>query len=169
MRYAKVYGHDIVNGPGIRISIFVQGCPIHCPGCFNSEAWDPDRGNRWTPDIQEQVFKLAESEHINGLSILGGEPLAPYNRDAVYDIIVAFKEKFPDKDIWLWTGYTMEMLTFNSATYKKIFDNIDYIVTGPFVKEQKSNTIAFRGSSNQKIWRCDSDTYKDVSNEYDNA
>lgn len=99
MKYSKIYGHDVVNGPGFRTAVFVQGCPIHCPGCFNKETWDPNGGKEWTENTVETILQLCDNQHISGLSILGGEPLAWYNKDAVLDLCKRFKERFADKTI----------------------------------------------------------------------
>lgn len=158
MRYAGIYKFDISNGPGIRVSLFVQGCHFHCKGCFNSEAWDFDGGNEFTTDIANDILKLAEPDWVSGISILGGEPLAPQNRETVAKFCEGFKKKFPNKTIWLWTGYKFEELPKISLTYNpiiKIKSLVDVIIDGRFEEDKKDLSLEWRGSSNQRIWKKD--------------
>lgn len=148
MRYAQVRRMDISNGPGIRVSIFVQGCDFHCKNCFNSETWNFDGGKEFTSEDMERLLKLCDSDHVEGLSILGGEPLHPKNVGTVIEICGRFKEKYPDKTIWLWTGYTYENL---NDTQKEVLKYIDTLVDGQFEDELKDFRLEYRGSSNQRI------------------
>lgn len=148
MRYAQIRKKDISNGPGIRVSIFVQGCHFHCKNCFNRDTWDFDGGELFTLDDLNRLLEYATNEHVCGLSVLGGEPLNEKNVDGVLDICKAFKEKFNDKTIWLWTGYKYEMLNDNQ---RRVLDYLDVLVDGQFVDELKDFRLKYRGSSNQRV------------------
>ena len=148
MKYNSIRTMDISNGPGIRVSIFVQGCPIHCKGCFNKVAWDFNAGKDFTNDTIQHILDLADSPHIKGLSILGGEPLAEQNIDRVEALIIAFKKKYKDKDIWLWTGYKYE--NFNSKQ-NKVVSKVNVFIDGPFEESLKDPSLLYRGSSNQNV------------------
>jgi len=102
-RYAKILKADIANGIGFRTTIFFTGCPIHCKGCFNSSIWDPKTGKEYTAEVQEKVMKECRDPNCNGLSVLGGEPTADWNIDAVIGLCRQFKEELPKKDIWMWS------------------------------------------------------------------
>ena len=146
MRFAKVRKEDISNGPGVRVSIFVQGCNRHCDGCFNPETWDYDKGQIFNRRIQELFLDLGKEKRITGFSILGGEPLDQDER--MLELIKKIKERYPDKTIWMWTGHTYEDLTDEQMEIVKL---IDVLVDGPFIISQKSPGKRFRGSMNQRI------------------
>lgn len=145
MNYAKIKFFDIANGPGIRTSLFVQGCPIHCQGCFNQETWDFNGGSIFSLDVALSIFK-SMNEHIAGLSILGGEPLAVQNYPVVQPLISDFKRNFPNKTIWLWTGYEWDVV----KNYP-IMDYIDVCVAGPFDVTKRDLSLKWCGSSNQQV------------------
>ena len=145
MNYSKIKYFDIANGPGIRTSLFVQGCPIHCPGCFNQETWDFTGGSSFSLYVALSIFK-SMNEHIAGLSILGGEPLAVQNYHVVQLFISDFKRSFPDKTIWLWTGYEWE-----HVKDLPIMDYIDVCVAGPFDVTKRDLSLKWCGSSNQQV------------------
>ena len=105
MRYNKIRKMDVSNGPGIRVSIFMQGCTFNCPSCFNPETHDFNGGKEFTEQTIERVVELASKEYIAGLSILGGEPMHPTNINGTYKLAKAFKEKYPEKNVWVWTGF----------------------------------------------------------------
>ena len=107
MRYNKIREMDISDGEGVRVSLFVQGCEFHCKNCFNPETWNFKGGKEFTTETLNTLLELCDKDYIKGLSILGGEPMHPNNRETVVDIMRAFKYKFPNKDIWMWTGYTL--------------------------------------------------------------
>lgn len=152
MNIAKIRTMDISNGPGIRASIFISGCNNNCKGCFNKEAQDFNYGEKYSEELERRIFKILENEHIQGLSILGGEPLDPKNQEGVLALIVKVKEKYPLKDIWLWSGYTIDnLISREDPITTKILNEIDYIVDGPFIEELKNPGLEFRGSSNQRI------------------
>ena len=140
MRYHKIRKMDISNGPGVRVSIFMQGCEFHCENCFNKETWDFDGGNEFTEKTIEEVLELCSKDFITGLSILGGEPLHPNNIEGTTKLAKAFKEKYPNKTIWVWSGF--------------LFDkdlNIDVLVDGQFVNSLHNPTLKWKGSSNQRV------------------
>ena len=146
MRYNTIRQLDIANGPGCRISIFVQGCTFNCPGCFNTVARDFEGGKEFTDQTMQLLLELAEPSHVSGLSILGGEPLHPRNREEVIRLVRKFKEKYPDKTVWLWTGYLIE------EVFEDLVDSeIDVVVDGKFVEALKDLRLKYRGSSNQRI------------------
>ena len=146
MRYAQIRQMDIANGRGIRVSLFVQGCTFNCPGCFNSVARDFDSGNEFTESVKQQFFDLATRASVSGISILGGEPLHPKNRPEVLKLVKEFKERFPEKDVWVWTGYL-----FEDVKDDVIKSDIDVLVDGPFIEEKKDITLKYCGSSNQRV------------------
>lgn len=148
MRYSSIRKIDISNGPGVRVSLFTQGCDIRCKGCFNSEIWDYTGGKEWTKETQKHLLELCNKPQIAGLSILGGEPLSEQNLDALSDLCKTFKERFPSKDIWLWTGHVYEELNINQL---KVLNYIDVLVDGPWKIELGDFSLKFRGSSNQRI------------------
>lgn len=145
MNYSKIKYFDIANGPGIRTSLFVQGCPIHCPGCFNQETWDFTGGSSFSLYVALSIFK-SMNEHIAGLSILGGEPLAVQNYHVVQLFISDFKRSFPDKTIWLWTGYEWDQV----KDYP-IMNYIDVCIAGPFDVTKRDLSLKWCGSSNQQV------------------
>lgn len=148
MRYNKIRTMDISNGTGIRVSLFTQGCNIHCKGCFNSELWNYSGGKEFTKDTINHLIDLCRDRHISGLSILGGEPLSECNLDSLKELIISFKKELPDKTIWLWTGYYYHQL---NDKQKQIVSMVNTLVDGPFEIEHKDPNLLFRGSSNQKI------------------
>ena len=146
MRFAQIRKEDISNGPGIRVSLFVQGCNRHCDGCFNPETWNYDKGQIFNRRIQELFLDLGKEKRITGFSILGGEPLDQDER--MLELIKKIKERYPDKTIWMWTGHTYEDLTDKQMEIVKL---IDVLVDGPFIISQKCPGKRFRGSMNQRI------------------
>lgn len=163
MRYAKIYEADISNGDGIRVTLFVQGCDNHCPGCFNPETWDWNGGKEYTSETEEEILRLCDKPYIKGLSILGGEPISEENIRDVERLCMRFKERFPNKDIWLWTG-TKYIAEETSEDGESIFSSpdgviltnvlqyIDHLVDGGFVERLKNIKLKYRGSSNQKVY-----------------
>ena len=147
MRYNKIRKMDISNGPGVRISIFVQGCTFNCPNCFNPETHDFNGGKEFTEETMERILELAKPDHIVGLSILGGEPLHPKNREGTAKLAKAFKEKYPDKSLWVWTGFTFDSDLRNIEAMKYI----DVLVDGLFVEALHDFRLEWRGSSNQRV------------------
>lgn len=147
MRYNTIRKMDIANGPGVRVSIFMQGCAFHCENCFNKETWDFDKGEEFTDEVIDNVIELCKPSFIKGLSILGGEPWHPKNVDGTTKLVKRFKEVFPDKTIWSWSGYTFEDYLSKQDGIKYV----DVIVDGRFVDSLKNPTLKFKGSSNQRV------------------
>lgn len=146
MNYATIKYPDIANGPGIRVSLFVSGCRRRCKGCFNEEAWDFEYGQEYTYDTLQELVGLLSNKQVAGLSILGGDPFELENRRDVYEICKIVKYLYPEKDIWVWTGYTWE-----GISPLPVFDYIDVLVDGPFEIDKKDLGLYFRGSSNQRV------------------
>lgn len=148
MNYARIKYNDIANGLGVRASLFVSGCNHHCKGCFNEIAWDFDYGTKFTQRTIDDILDSIDKPYIQGLSILGGEPLDPKNQYAVMDLIIQFRNRFRhQKDIWVYTGYKIE----DVIMHKDIYHGIDVLVDGPFIESQKDITLKFRGSANQRV------------------
>lgn len=153
MRYNKIRKMDISNGEGVRVSLFVQGCSFHCKNCFNQETWNFNGGKEFTMAEIQKIIELANKDYIAGLSVLGGEPLHNNNVDEVFHIVATFKEKFPNKDIWLWTGFKFEDAIKDSKR-KFILRNVDVLIDGQFEEDKKDLTLKWRGSSNQRVIDC---------------
>ena len=149
MRYSEIKDNDIANGKGIMMSLWTQGCPHRCKGCFNPETWDYDGGMEFTEKEEQYILENINAFNVpRNLSILGGEPLCPQNVDGVLTLCKKFKEVYPEKMIYIWTGYTIE--DFND-TQKEILNYIDVLVDGQFMKDLKNLSLKLRGSSNQRI------------------
>ena len=138
---------DIANGPGVRVSIFMQGCEFHCKNCFNSETWGFDGGEEFTDETIEKVLNACDKEYVEGLSILGGEPMHPKNIEGTTKLAKAFKEKFPNKTLWAWSGFKYE----NYLKDKPVMNYVDVLVDGQYVDELHNPTLKWRGSSNQRV------------------
>ena len=147
MRYNLIRKMDISNGPGVRVSIFMQGCQFHCKNCFNPETWDFEGGKEFTDETIDEVLDLCKKDEIKGLSILGGEPMHPKNIDGTTKLAKRFKEKYPNKNLWAWSGFTFE----KDLKDKEIMNYLDVLVDGQFVDEQKNPTLAWKGSANQRV------------------
>lgn len=156
MRYNQIRECDIANGRGIGISVFIQGCPLpHCKGCFNPETWDFDGGKEWTEEVENKFFELANKPYIKRISLLGGECLTENNIADVTILAKKTKEKFPKKEIWLWSRYDFE--TYISKL--EITQYVDYIIDGQFVEELKDTSLLYRGSSNQNVWKKENEEW----------
>lgn len=155
MNYAEIRRVDVANGPGVRVSLFVSGCPHHCAGCFNPETWDFSFGVPFGEEQIEQILTLLRPGHIRGLSLLGGEPFAPENQSAVLTLVERVREELPGKDIWCYTGYLFEDLREGKVgSYAPaLLKGLDVLVDGPFVLAKKNLGLRFRGSENQRILR----------------
>ena len=147
MRYHKIRKMDISNGPGVRISIFMQGCTFNCKDCFNPETHDFNGGKEFTEETILRVLELCDDEYIEGLSILGGEPLHPKNIASSTELAKRFKEKYPNKTIWVWSGYNFE----KDLKDKEIMNYIDVLVDGKFDTTLKDYSLKWKGSSNQRV------------------
>ena len=146
MRYNKIRKMDISNGPGVRVSIFMQGCTFNCKNCFNPETHSFTGGQEFTDETIQKVLSLCEPDYIVGLSILGGEPMHPQNIDGTEKLARMFKEKFPNKTLWVWSGFLFENLKG-----KKVLNYVDFLVDGQFVDELKDFRLKYCGSKNQRI------------------
>lgn len=146
MRFNKIRKMDISNGPGVRVSVFTQGCDFHCENCFNPETHDFKGGKEFTENVLEQVLDLCDKDFIEGLSILGGDPLHPKNREGTTLLVKKFKERFPKKSVWVWTGFLFEQLK-----NEEIMNYIDVLVDGQYVDKLHDPTLRFCGSSNQRV------------------
>ncbi|MBS6106571.1 MULTISPECIES: anaerobic ribonucleoside-triphosphate reductase activating protein [Anaerococcus] len=147
MRYGQIRQYDIANGPGIRTSIFVTGCSLKCKNCFNKDYQDPNYGNLWTEENTLQIVNYLKKDEISGLTILGGEPFE--NAIDLIEIIKKIKEQI-DKPIWIYSGYIYEIL-IKDPIHKKLLEEVDVLVDGPFIDSLKDLTLKFKGSSNQRI------------------
>ena len=146
MRYNLIRKMDIANGPGVRVSIFMQGCEFHCKNCFNPDTWSFDKGKEFNDDVINHIIDLCNEDYITGLSILGGEPMHPRNIEGTTKLAKAFKEKYPQKNIWIWTGFLFETLK-----NKEVLKYIDILVDGQYIDELHDPTLKWRGSSNQRV------------------
>ncbi len=146
MHYNKIRKMDISNGPGVRVSIFMQGCEFHCKNCFNPETWDFKKGKEFTDQTISRVLELSSKDHIAGLSILGGEPMHPENIEGTLKLAKAFKEKYPNKTIWVWSGFLFEKLK-----KEEVLKYINVLVDGQYKDELHDFRLKYRGSSNQRV------------------
>lgn len=147
MRYNKIRKMDISNGPGVRVSIFMQGCAFHCKGCFNPETWDFKEGKEFTEETVNRVLELADKEYVEGLSILGGEPMHPTNIEGTTRLAKKFKEKFPEKTVWVWSGFLFD----RDLKDKEVLKYIDVLIDGQYEDEKHDFRLKWRGSSNQRV------------------
>lgn len=148
MRYNKIRKMDVSNGPGIRVSIFLQGCEFHCKNCFNPETWSFKSGKEFNADAINKVLELSDKDTVTGLSILGGEPMHPKNIEGTIELAKKFKEKFPKKTVWVWSGFLYDDVLKRNP---EIFDYIDVMVDGQYVDELYDPTLRWKGSSNQRV------------------
>lgn len=150
MNYASIRNLDVSNGEGVGISLFVQGCALHCKNCFNPNTWDFNGGKKWTKEIEDMFVELANKPYIKRISILGGEPLSGSNKYPIFLLCQRLKNLYPNKKIWLYSGYTYEQIC-QSRESLKVLTCVDVLVDGPYIDEQRDITLAFRGSKNQRI------------------
>jgi len=151
MYYSELKPHDIANGVGVRVSLFVSGCEHACSGCFNPQAWQFSYGKPFTEETLQEVLQLLRPAHIRGLTLLGGEPLHPRNRDAVHELVQRVRLELPDKDVWCYTGYVFERELLLDVAVHSLLKEIDVLVDGRFVQARKSLQTRFRGSDNQRV------------------
>ncbi len=156
MNYGEIKKCDIANGVGVRVSLFVSGCTHHCKGCFNQETWDFGYGKAFTEEEENLILNLLAPSYISGLTVLGGEPMEFVNQVELLPFLKKVKMTYPNKTIWLYSGYVYEKdilghmyQKWNST--KEILDLIDVLVDGPFVEAEKDISLRFRGSRNQRI------------------
>jgi anaerobic ribonucleoside-triphosphate reductase activating protein len=146
MNYGRINKHDIADGPGVRVSLFVSGCRNPCHGCFQPETWDFGYGEPFTQKSEEEIIEALRPSWIQGLSVLGGDPMEPENQEALLPFLRRVKEELPEKDVWLYTGYS-----FESVSGSPLLSYVDVVVDGPFIEEQIDLSLVFRGSRNQRI------------------
>ena len=146
MKYNKIRKMDIANGPGIRVSIFMQGCSFHCEGCFSEETWDFNKGKEFTDETIKKVIELCDNTTIKGLSILGGEALHPKNIEGTTKLAKVFKEKFPKKNLWVWTGFL-----FENIKDREVLKYVDVLVDGQFQIKNRNPKLKYCGSTNQRV------------------
>lgn len=153
MNVADLRPIDVANGPGVRVSVFVSGCPHRCRECFNPQAWDFDYGAPFGKGELDAVLKHLSKPYIRGLSLLGGEPFAPQNQHQVLELTRQVRSALPQKDIWCYTGYLFEQLLAGQVgeASRPLLETLDVLVDGPFLVEEKSLSLAFRGSANQRL------------------
>ena len=166
MRYAGLKKNDVINGKGVNVSLFVQGCPYHCQGCFNPETWDFNGGKEI--DIEDLKQEIKEAISANGVkrnfSVLGGDPLCEENKDNVLEIVSYVRREFPTIQIYLWTGATLQnLLHENDYVVSCILDKINYLIDGPFIESEKDLTLKLRGSRNQNIYEYKRNYFKKIS------
>ena len=153
MKYATIKDNDIANGPGVGVSVFLQGCERHCQGCFNPETWDFEGGQEFTQDTLKHIINALTANGIKRhLSILGGEPLHPNNLFLTQLIISTVKQELPETKIYIWTGYTIEELRKStSKALQYILSTADVLIDGPYIEAERDITLPMRGSRNQRI------------------
>ena len=157
MNYGRIFNYDIANGVGVRTALFVSGCRHHCKGCFNPETWDFDYGEPYTAATEEEIISTLNNQNIDGISLLGGEPMEPENQPYIRRLVERAKKEYPQKTIWMYSGYTFEELTdmendrCHTADTLAILKCVDILVDGEFVLDKKNISLRFRGSENQRI------------------
>ncbi len=158
MNYATIKKCDIANGEGVRVSLFVSGCTHRCKNCFNQVAWDFNYGTPFSDETEVEIFAELEKSYVHGISLLGGEPFEPQNQAGLLPFVKRVREKFPQKNIWCYTGYVLDEKSGllkekakNCEYTKELLQNIDILVDGAFIEELKDISLKFRGSSNQRV------------------
>lgn len=156
MHYAAIKRRDIADGPGVRVSLFVSGCTHRCKGCFNEEAQNFSYGEPFTPAVEEALLEDLAPDYVDGLTLLGGEPFEPVNQRALLPFLRRVRERFPQKDVWAYTGYVYEEELLRESRARcevtdELLSLVDVLVDGEFVEEEKDITLLFRGSANQRL------------------
>ncbi|MBR4652156.1 MAG: anaerobic ribonucleoside-triphosphate reductase activating protein [Kiritimatiellae bacterium] len=158
MNYSGIIGSDIANGEGVRVSLFVSGCTHRCKGCFNPETWSFAAGEPFTENTQDFIIEQLSHDWVQGLSLLGGEPMEPENQRALVPFLRRVRAELPGKDVWCYTGCVLEDELLAESHWRtevtdEMLSMIDVLVDGPFIEELKNVSLKFRGSSNQRILR----------------
>ena len=157
MNYGEIKKIDIANGEGVRVTLFVSGCRIHCSGCFNSCTWNFDYGKPFTEETEKEVMEALDKDFISGLTVLGGEPFEPENQQVLAPFLEKVRERFPDKSIWCFSGYLYDkdIQPQDGKKHTEYTDRmlacIDTLVDGPFILSERDISLQFRGSRNQRI------------------
>ncbi len=152
MNYHDIVTNDMANGEGLRVTLFVSGCEHHCPGCQNPVTWDPNDGLLFDQKAKDEIEEYLKQPYAAGITFSGGDPFAPYNRKEVCDYIIHLKARFPQKTVWVYTGYVYEDLQ-KEPFFQEIFPLIDVLVEGPFIEEKKDIAYQWAGSTNQRVIR----------------
>lgn len=156
MNYANIKNCDIANGEGVRVTLFVSGCTNHCENCFQPETWDFNYGEPFTPAVEEKLIEMLRPGFINGLTLLGGEPMEPQNQRALLPFLRRVRKELPEKTIWAFSGFTWEELNTPDShscceATPELLSLLDVLVDGRFVQALYDISLRFRGSSNQRI------------------
>ena len=156
MHYGEIKNCDIANGIGVRVSLFVSGCTNHCEDCFQPETWDFNYGNNFTEETENKILEMLAPDYICGLTVLGGEPFEPENQRVLVDFLRKVRRKYPEKSVWCFTGFTLEMLETEGThchceVTEEMLSLIDVLVDGRFDKNKKNISLRFRGSENQRL------------------
>ena len=155
MYYSVIKPVDIADGVGVRVTLFVSGCTHHCKGCFQPQTWAFDYGQPYTQQTEDEILSLLQPPYIRGLTLLGGEPMEPDNQRALLHLLQRVRTELPQKDVWCYSGYTLEQLTGQSRARCEVTDElltmIDVLVDGEFVEEKRNISLKFRGSENQRL------------------
>lgn len=157
MNYGAIKYCDIANGVGVRTSLFVSGCRVHCPGCFNGEAQDFSYGLPFTRETADEIVESLRPSYVRGLSLLGGDPMEPEHQSELLALCELVIRELPEKDVWCYTGYVYDRdLVPGGRRYVEgvtdaLLDCIDVLVDGPFIEAEKDITLRFRGSANQRL------------------
>ena len=146
MRYHNITKDDMLNGEGLRVVLWVAGCGHACPGCHNPVTWDADGGLPFDQDAEDELFAELDKDYVSGVTLSGGDPLFPANRADVGALCARIRQRFPDKTIWLYTGYTWEEIQD-----LPLLENVDVVVDGRFVQAQADSQLHWRGSANQRV------------------
>ena len=147
MGYNKIRKMDISDGPGVRVSIFMQGCAFNCKNCFNPETHDFNGGKEFTDETLDKILNLCDNENVEGLSILGGEPCHPKNIEGTTRLAKAFKAKFPKKDLWIWSGFSFD----KDLKDKELMNYADVVVDGQYIDAVRNPSLKWKGSDNQRV------------------
>ena len=156
MNYGEIKNCDIANGEGVRVTLFVSGCTNRCQGCFQPQTWDFEYGRPFTAQTEEELLRLLAPDYISGLTLLGGEPFEPQNQQALLPFVRRVRERYPNKTVWAFTGFTLEELLTEGfakrcAATDQLLSLIDVLVDGRFILAQKNISLRFRGSENQRL------------------
>lgn len=155
MYYGAIKKFDVADGEGVRVSLFVSGCRNCCPGCFQPETWNFNYGKEFTAETIREILEALKPSHIQGFSLLGGDPFEEENQEVLIELLELIKETYPEKDIWCWTGYLYEDLIEGGKKHTEYTDKMlkltDVLIDGPFIQEKKNLMLKFRGSENQRL------------------
>lgn len=166
MNYLKIEHEDVCNGTGLRVVLWLSGCSHHCYNCQNPQTWDPNSGIPFDESAKQEIFNELSKDYISGITFSGGDPLHENNLDEVLKLIKEIRISFPEKTIWLYSGYNFDLLNSKYNEYKytsfaanadewltrwEVISNVDVLVDGEYIDEQKDLTLKFRGSKNQRV------------------